>query len=81
MINVEVKRGGSESSIGLLRRFSKQVQNAGILPRMRGIRYSSRNISENVRRKKTLKRLAQKKKITELIKLGKIQENVKRKRR
>jgi ribosomal protein S21 len=52
MINIEVERGANENSVSLLRRFTKRVQGAGVLPRVRSIRYASRNISEAVKRKK-----------------------------
>ncbi|TAL49559.1 hypothetical protein EPN83_00230 [Patescibacteria group bacterium] len=75
MINVEVERTGNENNLSLLRRFSKRVQTAGILPRLRSIRYSSRSISEIVKRKKTLKYLRHRATLAELVKLGKIPEN------
>jgi ribosomal protein S21 len=75
MINVQVERNQNENSLSLLRRFTKRVQGSGVLPRIRGIRYSSRNISEAVKHKKTMKKLSQKAYIMNLIKLGKITEN------
>lgn len=75
MINVQVERNQNESGLSLLRRFTKRVQGSGILPRVRSIRYASRNISETVKQKKTLKKLRQKAYILEQIKLGKITEN------
>ena len=71
-INVEVNKSGTENNLSLLRRFTKRVQGAGILPRLRSIRYASRNISEYVKKKKTLKRIKEQDKIQELIKLGKM---------
>ncbi len=81
MINVEVHKTGNENSVSLLRRFTKKVQGSGVLPRVRGDRYSSRNISENVKKKKTLKRLKKRAEIMKQIKLGKITENAKRTKR
>jgi len=75
MINIEVERGANESSVSLLRRFTKRVQNAGVLPRVRSIRYSSRAISDTVKRKKTLKILKRREELSHLIKLGKIVDN------
>jgi hypothetical protein len=71
-INVEITKNGSENNLSIIRRFTKRVQGAGILPRLRGIRYSSRKLSEYVKKKKTLKRLAEQKKTQELQKLGKM---------
>lgn len=73
-VNVEVTRGPSENNLGVLRRFTKRVQGAGILPKVRSKRYSDRNRSENVQKAMTLKKLKKKEEIAELIKLGKIQE-------
>lgn len=81
MINVEVHKTGNENSVSLLRRFTKKVQGSGVLPRVRGDRYSSRNISENVKKKKTLKKLKKRVEIMKQIKLGKITENAKRTKR
>ena len=78
MINVEVSKNSNENSLGLLRRFTKRVQGSGVLPRLRGARFSSRNISENVKKKKTLKYLNQKKVTKELIKMGKMPEKTRR---
>ena len=44
-VNVEVQKTGSESSLSLLRRFSKRVQGSGVLNRVRRLRYKTRNQS------------------------------------
>lgn len=80
-INVEVVKGPNENNISVLRRFTRRVQSAGILPRVRSIRYSDRNRSENVQKAKTLKVLKKKEEIAELVKLGKIRETSKFTRR
>ncbi len=72
--NIEVVKGPSENNLGVLRRFTKRVQSAGILPRVRGKRYSERTISKGVRKAKTLSYLKKKEYIAELIKLGKTSE-------
>jgi len=73
-INVEVINSGKENSLSILRRFTKKVQKAGVLPRVRGIRYSTRNVSEYVKKKRTLKHLRQKDYVLEQIKLGRMSE-------
>jgi ribosomal protein S21 len=72
MINVEVERNNSESATNLLKRFTKRVQGAGILNRVRGIRYSKRSESRYVRKKRTLKALKRREERAHLTKLGKI---------
>lgn len=73
-VNIEVVKGSNENNISVLRRFTKRVQAAGILPRVRSKRYSERIQSENVRRAKTLTYLKKKEALAELIKMGKLTE-------
>ena len=73
-VNIEVAKGPNENNLSVLRRFTKRVQGAGILPRVRSKRYSERDKSDNVRKAKTLEYLKKKEKVTELIKLGKMAE-------
>jgi len=81
MVNIEVVKGESENNLGVLRRFTKRVQAAGVLPRVRSKRYSQRFPSKNTRRAKTVA-FIQKKAITaELIKLGKINPEIRNPRR
>lgn len=70
-VNAEVVKTGSENNLSLIRKFTKRVQGAGILPRLRKIRYSSRKQSEYVKKKMTLKRLAAYNEMQELFKMGK----------
>ncbi len=70
-VNVEVVKTGTENNLSLIRKFTKRVQGSGVLPRLRKIRYSTRRISDYVKKKKTLKRLSARKKMQELIKMGK----------
>lgn len=70
-INVEVTRNNNENSLGILRRFSRKVQSAGIIPRMRSLRFSSRVQSPYKVKQRTLKNLSKRAHTAELIKLGK----------
>ncbi len=78
MINVEITRNGTENSIAAIRRFTKRVQGSGILPRVRSIRYNQRVLSSYKTKMKTLKSIARKAEIQELIKMGKMQEKTSR---
>ena len=71
-INVEITKSGNDNNLGLIRKFTKRVQGSGILPRLRSRRYSVRKLSEYVTKKKTLKRISEKARIRELIKMGKM---------
>lgn len=74
-INVEVEKNNNESSANVIRRFTKRVKGAGIVPKVRGGRYFSRIKSRNVNRSTKLKKLERKTTYEKLLKLGKIQEN------
>lgn len=76
--NIEVVRNGTENPLGLLRRFTKRVQNSGILPRVRGIRYHARTLSHYKNKMKTLEGIARREERTELIKQGKINPDLPR---
>ncbi|MEN9921837.1 MAG: hypothetical protein RL097_113, partial [Candidatus Parcubacteria bacterium] len=55
--NVEVEKNNNESSANVIRRFTKRVQGAGIVPKVRGGRYYTRIKSRNVQRTSKLKKL------------------------
>ena len=81
MVNIEVTKGANENNLSVLRRFTKRVQAAGVLPRVRSKRYSQRVPSRNTRRAKTIVHLKRKEVTAELIKLGKTTEVTKGNRR
>ena len=71
--NAEVTKNDGESPVNLIRRFSKRVQGAGLIQRMRGRRYYARIKSREVRRKQALKVIKRRAEVQELIKLGKME--------
>jgi ribosomal protein S21 len=71
-VNVAVEKTGTENNVSLIRRFTRRVQESGIVRRVRGIRYSERNRSHYVSKKKTLEVLSRRKERERLMKLGKI---------
>ena len=71
--NAEVTKNEGESPVNLIRRFSKRVQGAGLIQRMRSRRYYSRIKSREVRRKQALKVIKRREEVQELIKLGKME--------
>ncbi len=73
-VNAQVEKNDGETTVNLIRRFSKRVQGAGIVPRVRGRRYFSRIKSREVRKKQTLKVIKRREEVAELIKLGKMLE-------
>lgn len=72
--NVQVEKNNSESSANVIRRFTKRVQGAGIIPKVRGGRYFSRTKSKNVQRTAKLKKIEKRENYEKLVKLGKVQE-------
>lgn len=77
-INIEVTKNGNESTANLIRRFTKRLQGAGVVQKIRGNRYYERLKSRNSTRKERLRSLKRKEAYEELLKLGKIQERTPR---
>jgi len=75
MINIEVTKNNNENDMSIIRRFTKRVRNAGILPRVRSIRYHNKANSKYIKKKDALKKIEKREEIKRLIKLGKIPEN------
>lgn len=78
MVNIEVSKTGNENNGTLLKRFTKKVQEAGVLPRVRSIRYNERVLSHFKVKKARLKSLKRKGEIETLLKLGKVVEKKRR---
>ncbi len=68
---LEVKRKERENPQSLVRRFTKRVQQSGILLRARKIRFKGREKSKDQKKKTALRREEMKKEYEELEKLGK----------
>lgn len=71
---IEVKKTENESSLNLIRRFTKRVKQAGVLKRVRDLRFKKRQESALVKKKKAIKRIKVKKRMDYLWKLGKIEK-------
>ena len=80
MIHVEVSKHKEENNPSVIRRFTKRVQESGVLSHARTLRHHTRPISRAVRRKQTLKLIARRESIAKLLKLGKISEKRPRER-
>lgn len=78
MINVQIEKTPNESSINLIKRFTKRVQSAGVLRKVRSNRYKARKPSEYTKKKHTLAVLGRQAETKRLIKLGKIIEKAPR---
>ena len=71
-MSLEVKRKERENSQNLVRRFSKRVQQSGILRRARKTRFRHREKSKNMEKKAALRRGKMKVEYEKLKKIGKI---------
>lgn len=80
-VNVEVEKKKNENNVSVIRRFTRRVQESGVMPKVRSLRYLTRDLSPGVRKAKRLKALEGKARIEELIKMGKISEIRTKKRR
>lgn len=81
MINAEVQKTGAESAISVIRKFSRRVQGTGLIQTVRKRRYYEREKSKTVSKKRALKRIERHQNRLELIKEGKLVEEVRRGRR
>lgn len=76
--NVEIKKGGKDNNANLIKKFTRKVQESGIIPRVKGLRYAERNTSAYVKKTKKLKSIKNKEVREEQIKLGKISVSTRR---
>ena len=71
---VEVAKNQNESSINLIRRFTKRIQESGVLNRARAARYNERPPSRLARKNSAIRNIGKGKEIERLKKLGKISD-------
>jgi ribosomal protein S21 len=55
--NVKVEKNKEEPAVSLLKRFQRKVQESGVLPRVRSIRYNERDLSDLKVKRGKLKKL------------------------
>jgi len=71
-MGLEVKKKERETSQNLIRRFSRSLQQSGILLRAREVRFKEREKSEQMKKRAALRREEKKREYEKLRKLGKI---------
>jgi ribosomal protein S21 len=76
---IEVKKNANESNMNLVRRFTRKVQESGIIQKVKSKRYNERAESKVKVKVATLKRLARRKVKEKLFKLGKEDKTLKKK--
>jgi ribosomal protein S21 len=69
---IEIKKNPNENNTSVLRRFSRRIQESGVIQKVKGNRYNERKESKLKIKKGTLKRLARRKEVEKLRKLGKM---------
>lgn len=70
--NIELKKNLHENGVSLVRRFSRKMQEAGIIPKVKTNRYAVRPMSKLAQKNMRLKSLARRKEVERLKKLGKM---------
>jgi len=68
---VEVKKNANENNMNLIRRFSRKVQESGVIQKVKAKRYNKREESKVKVKAATLKKITRKKQQEKLYKLGK----------
>ncbi|HWA32398.1 MAG TPA: hypothetical protein VG694_03030 [Candidatus Paceibacterota bacterium] len=69
---IETRKNPNENNQSLLRRFSRRVQESGLISKLKNARYNERKESKVKVKKSTLRRLARRAEIEDLRKMGKI---------
>lgn len=72
MINIELKKNPHENGLSLVRRFSRKMQEAGIIPKVKANRYAVRDTSKLGQKNMRLKSLTRRAEVERLKKLGKM---------
>ncbi|MEK9182580.1 MAG: hypothetical protein AAB809_00705 [Patescibacteria group bacterium] len=69
---IEVKKNPNETNTSVLRRFSRKIQESGIIRRVKNTRYNIRKESKLKQKMSALKRMARRREIEHLRKQGKM---------
>lgn len=74
MVHAEVVKSGSETTLSVIRKFSRRVQGTGIMRLARNRRYFERPASKIVKKKQALKRIKRHEEYSQMVKDGKVVE-------
>ena len=72
---IEVKKNPNENNASIVRRFSRRIQESGVIRGVKSLRYNKRKESKLIVKRSALKKLKKRKEIEVLKKLGKISGN------
>ncbi|MCC7436463.1 30S ribosomal protein S21 [Candidatus Nomurabacteria bacterium] len=73
MINVELKKNEHENATNLIRRFTRKIQESGIILKVKGKRYNERPMSKLSEKTVAIRRIARRAEVEKLKKLGKME--------
>lgn len=73
-VNAEVQKSSGETTLSVIRKFSRRVQGTGLIKTMRDRRYFARDTSKIVKKKRALKLIKRRAEYKQLVKEGKIAE-------
>lgn len=73
MINVELKKNEHENATNLIRRFTRKIQESGIIIKVKKNRYNERPMSKLSEKVVAIRRLARRAEVEKLKKLGKME--------
>jgi ribosomal protein S21 len=73
-VNAEVTKNGAETTLSVIRKFSRRVQGTGLVKNARKIRYYERTKSKTVQKKRALKLLKRRAEFRQMVKDGKVAE-------
>lgn len=69
---IQVIKNPNENNSSILRRFSRRIQESGIIRKVKGARYNLREESKLKKKRSALKRMGRRKEIEKLKKMGKM---------
>lgn len=72
MTNIELKKNPHENAMSVIRRFTRKMQESGIIIKVKGQRYAQRPLSKLAEKNMMLKRLTRRTEVERLKKLGKM---------
>lgn len=72
--NVEIEKNKNENNLSVIKRFTRRVNESGVLNKVRGNRWLTREPSDFARKQKKLNSLKKKAVVEKMIKLGKMPE-------
>lgn len=72
MTNIELKKNPHENAMSVIRRFTRKMQESGVIIKVKGQRYNERPMSKLAEKNMMLKRLTRRAEVERLKKLGKM---------